>query len=41
MKDLREGRVNITGLELLAVRKCLEKWRKLGLLRGRSLLLWE
>jgi hypothetical protein len=39
--DIQAGRRNITGLELLAVRRCLERWQALGLLQGRSMLLFE
>ena len=39
--DIKAGRQNITGLELIAVRRCLEQWRRLGLLSQRSMLLYE
>ena len=40
-RDIKAGDLNITGLELKAVRLCLEAFAKLGLVRGRSMLLYE
>eukprot|EP01052_Picozoa_sp_SAG31_P030608 SAG31_NODE_3155_length_4612_cov_2.728784_2_plen_379_part_00 len=39
--SIKAGDLNITGLELIAVRRCLELWQRMGLIRGRSLLLFE
>ena len=40
-RDIKAGDLNITGLKLKAVRLCLEAFAKLGLVRGRSMLLYE
>ena len=40
-RDIKAGNLNITGLELKAMRLCLEAFAKLGLVRGRSMLLHE